>query len=181
MRKAAVFISAAEIAKRINASEYAVKKYIRDNKIAPISFAGTKKNRPLYNAVALKKITDNCKRRKTKPEATTSKMITIRVTETEYTHIKKVAEKLSTPVGTLIKKLATGKKITAQRAPTKTVVADPALIRQINWIGNNINQIARSVNEARLKGTISAAFLQQATGMLADIDDQLQIITETLK
>lgn len=31
-------------------------------------------------------------------------------------------------------------------------IADPALIRQLAWLGNNLNQIARRVNERSLTG-----------------------------
>jgi len=178
MTKTAVFISAAEIARRINASEYAVRKYIRDNGITPISYAGTKKNRPLYNGDSFKKIKMNCKKRKPKSPRPPSKMITIRVTKNEYANLQKTAEKFNLPISTLIKKVATGKKVTASKPAKKVSVADPKLLTELNRIGNNINQIAHTLNIAKSSGTINSTTIIQATAILIDIEDQLQDVIQ---
>ena len=72
--------------------------------------------------------------------------IQIRVTEDELQEIKQRAGNVST--STFLRKLALHQPIAQTPAPNKEVIhkCDPGLIREVNHIGNNINQITRLAN-----------------------------------
>ena len=46
--------------------------------------------------------------------------------------------------------------------------ADPALIRQLSWIGNNINQIARACNQSRGLSSEQAASIYASLALIAE-------------
>jgi len=48
------------------------------------------------------------------------------------------------------------------------VKADPALIRQLSWIGNNINQIARACNQSRGLSPEQAASIYASLALIAE-------------
>ena len=70
--------------------------------------------------------------------------ITVRCTENERNKIRGRAEQHGLPLSDYVLRSAMGKKI---------VVVDglDEVIRQMKAIGNNINQLARAVNEGRIK------------------------------
>jgi hypothetical protein len=72
------------------------------------------------------------------------KMITIRVSDDELVQFKALAKSHDLSLGELIRKLLLGEKPKRKRS---TPTADPKLIFQIAAIGNNLNQIARKVNQ----------------------------------
>lgn len=55
------------------------------------------------------------------------------------------------------------------------------LIRQISWIGNNINQIAYAINDARIKNKITASLTKEMASRLQTIEYKLNGIWESYK
>ena len=94
--------------------------------------------------------------------------IQIRLTDEEMTEIKKRAASKNT--STFLRQLALSQPIPTPPPPpqTKEVLhkADPELIRQINWIGNNINQIAKQLNSGtELSNAVLIALLNLQTSL----------------
>ena len=69
---------------------------------------------------------------------------TVRLNEKQHAHLKKEAQKCGLKMEPFIRKLIMGVEVKA-RPPNEYV----QLIREINAIGKNINQIARVANMAR--------------------------------
>ena len=63
-----------------------------------------------------------------------------------------------------------------QRVIRHTKVADPELIRQLAWIGNNINQISRVLNRSAF---LEPAGLAGLFAMLAVIAEEMEAIKES--
>jgi len=57
------------------------------------------------------------------------------------------------------------------------VKADPALIRQLSWIGNNVNQIARVCNRSRQLSPEQAASIYAYLALIAEELENLSEIT----
>jgi len=172
-------LTIAAIARQICASEYSVKQHIKKNNIQPIGYADANKKRPLYSKTIIKKM-GGCKLRKKdadgKPVMPNQTIIkSVRFNKAEYTHIKRVAKKHGMSIGELLKQAASKKNI-SRKAVQHIQVADPVLLRQVAHIGNNLNQIARSMNLANKAGKITGALLTATYAMLSDIDSQLQEI-----
>lgn len=92
--------------------------------------------------------------------------IQIRVTDEELQEIKERAGNVST--STFLRQLALDQPIAQPPTPSKEVIhkCDPDLIREVNHIGNNINQIARHLNEGnKLSNAVMIALLNLQTSL----------------
>lgn len=93
-----------------------------------------------------------CKEKITMAEnKTKDKFIKLRVTEDERVRWNAKAAKLNMTLADYFRKLAdeepTGIAPAMPLKNRKFVPVDPELLRQIAWIGNNLNQIAKAVNQ----------------------------------
>lgn len=97
--------------------------------------------------------------------------IQIRVTEDELQEIKQRAGNVST--STFLRKLALDQPIAQPLTPSKEVIhkCDPDLIREVNHIGNNINQIARYLNEGN---KLSNLILIELLNLQTSLDELVQ-------
>ena len=88
---------------------------------------------------------------KPKKKPAKDKFIKIRVTDEERASWKTKAEKQGLTLADYLRKVADEKLTNIQPSPKvnrrKFTKADPELLRQIAWIGNNLNQIARAANQ----------------------------------
>lgn len=92
--------------------------------------------------------------------------IQIRLTDDELLEIKKRAGNVTT--STFLRQAALNQPIAQPKSkPTKVIhSADPELIREINRIGININQITRHLNEGQpLSNAILIALLNLQTSL----------------
>lgn len=87
--------------------------------------------------------------------------ILVRLSETEHTHLKRQAANAGLKMEPFIRKLIMGEDI--QPRPPDNVVQ---LIREINYIGNNINQIAKKVN---IENNVSQSQLEEILHLLGEI------------
>lgn len=87
--------------------------------------------------------------------------ILVRLSETEHTHLKRQAANAGLKMEPFIRKLIMGADI--QPRPPDNVVQ---LIREINYIGNNINQIAKKVNT---ENNVSQSQLEEILHLLGEI------------
>lgn len=97
--------------------------------------------------------------------------IQIRVTDNELEQIKERAGNVST--STFLRQTALAQPIAQPPTPSKEVIhkCDPELIRQVNYIGNNINQIAKQLNS----GTeLSNAVLIALLNLQKSLDETVQ-------
>lgn len=96
-----------------------------------------------------------------------NRYIQIRLSDDELEEITKRAGQLDK--STWLRQLALGQPIAEQPKPKpKKVIhtADPELIREVNRIGNNINQIAKHLNEGnQLSNAILIALLNLQTSL----------------
>ena len=99
--------------------------------------------------------------------------IQIRLTDTEFNDIKARAGELGT--STFLRQLALGQKIEQPKAKAQKIIhaADPELIRHVAWIGNNINQIAKHLNQGNKVGNET---LMTLVKIQADLDIELERI-----
>ena len=99
--------------------------------------------------------------------------IQIRLTDTEFNDIKTRAGELGT--STFLRQLALGQKIEQPKAKAKKVIhaADPELVRHVAWIGNNINQIAKHLNQGSKVGNET---LMTLVKIQADLDAEIKRI-----
>ena len=67
--------------------------------------------------------------------------ISVRLNEQEHTHLKRLSETTGLKMEPLVRQLILGREL-KPRPPENLA----ALLRQMSAMGNNINQIARSVN-----------------------------------
>lgn len=74
---------------------------------------------------------------------TKSKIVTCRFSESEYVDLKTKADSAGVPVSTLVRESVTRVR---PWTPTHTA-AEKERVRQVARIGNNLNQIARAVNQ----------------------------------
>ena len=69
--------------------------------------------------------------------------IEIRTTLAEKLHWQKVAKNKGVSLSELVRSLLSGQRLRNRRDPPKV---DPALLRELARIGNNLNQLARAAN-----------------------------------
>ena len=92
--------------------------------------------------------------------------IQIRVTDDELKEIKERAGNVST--STFLRQLALDQPIAQPPNPSREIIhkCDPELIRQVNYIGNNINQIAKQLNSGtELSNAVLIALLNLQTSL----------------
>lgn len=87
--------------------------------------------------------------------------ISVRLNEKEHKHLQHQAENAGLKMEPFIRKLIMGADI--QPRPPDNVVQ---LIREINYIGNNINQIAKKVNT---ENNVSQSQLEEILHLLDEI------------
>lgn len=106
--------------------------------------------------------------------------INLRLSESEYTKLQAAAgeQRLASYCReALLNAKKGGRK---SRVPAKTIYRDlpPELLRELNAIGNNLNQIARLGNVARRRHSLE---LLQLTEALRLIKGDLEELLETIK
>ena len=87
--------------------------------------------------------------------------MSVRLTDREYKHLKCQADNAGLKMEPFIRKLIAGVDI-HPRPPDNIV----QLIREVNYIGNNINQIAKKVNS---ENSINQAQLEEILHLLGEI------------
>jgi len=106
-----------------------------------------------------------------------SKTVGIHLNDDEYALIKARAEAAAArSLGGYIKASVFDQPVPEQRVIRHTKVADPELIRQLSWIGNNINQISRVLNRSAF---LEPAGLAGLFAMLAVITEEIEAIKES--
>lgn len=102
-----------------------------------------------------------------------NQILRIRINDEERETIAKNAGDEVT-VSAFVRALALGAKPPRTRRPTPS--CDPALVRELSRIGNNLNQLARTVNQHRKSGfDMSAA---QVLAELSQMSSALEQIRE---
>jgi len=103
-----------------------------------------------------------------------SKTVGIHLNDDEYALIKARAEAAAArSLGAYIKATVFDKAVPEQRIIRHTKVADPELIRQLSWVGNNINQISRVLNRSVF---LEPAGLAGLFAMLASIAEDIEAL-----
>jgi hypothetical protein len=98
-----------------------------------------------------------------------SKTVGIHLNDAEYAKIKARADTAAArSLGAYIKAAVFDTPIPEQKIIRHTKVADPELIRQLVWIGNNVNQIARVVNRSRFINQTEALSLFAILSVIAE-------------
>lgn len=87
--------------------------------------------------------------------------LSVRLTDKEYAHLKKQADNAGLKMEPFIRKLIAGKEINPR--PPDNIVQ---LIKEVNHIGNNINQIAKKVNA---ESSVNQAQLKEILHLLGEI------------
>jgi len=106
-----------------------------------------------------------------------SKTVGIHLNDDEYAEIKARADTAAArSLGGYIKAAVFDKPVPEQKVIRHSKVADPELIRQLAWIGNNVNQIARIVNQS---SQISEAEAASIFAVLAVIAEELEALNES--
>ncbi len=104
------------------------------------------------------------------------KTVGIHLNDDEYAEIKHRTEiAAARSLGAYIKAVVFDTNIPEQRTVRHTKVADPALIRQLAWIGNNVNQISRVINRSKSISQIESASI---FAVLAIIAEELEALNE---
>ena len=98
----------------------------------------------------------------------------VRILEEEYTDLKALAEREGLTIGSYIRHVAIEKPLEkkttrAKRRPTIEVQALSKLISDIGRVGNNVNQIARGINQG---DTPLAADIREALASLREISQR---------
>lgn len=78
-----------------------------------------------------------------KPNRKDSKQINVRVSESEYSKLKQSAETLNMSLPAFVKKKAKGAKLVAPKLEAKQA---QNIVQQLNYLGNNVNQIAKAIH-----------------------------------
>jgi len=105
-----------------------------------------------------------------------SKTVGIHLNDDEYATIKARADiAAARSLGAYIKAVVFDTDIPEQRTVRHTKVADPKLIRQLAWIGNNVNQISRVINRSK---SISQTESASIFAVLAIIAEELEALNE---
>jgi len=105
-----------------------------------------------------------------------SKTVGIHLNDDEYAEIKARADTAAArSLGAYIKAIVFHAPVPEKKTIRHTKVADPALVCQLSWIGNNVNQIARIVNQS---SQISEAEAASIFAVLAVIAEELEALNE---
>ena len=105
-------------------------------------------------------------------------IVKIRMTEAEKTQLKEVAKRERTTLARLIREAVLQEAKDRHKNVTyKQVIvhaADPALVREVARIGNNINQIARTLNTLNKNGALTRSEVLESLITQKTISDHLQ-------
>ena len=105
-------------------------------------------------------------------------IVKIRMTEAEKTQLKEVARRERTTLARLIREAVLQEAKDRHKNVTyKQVIvhaADPALVREVARIGNNINQIARTLNTLNKNGAPTRSAVLESLITLKTISDHLK-------
>lgn len=105
-------------------------------------------------------------------------IVKIRMTEAEKTQLKEVARRERTTLARLIREAVLQEAKDRHKNVTyKQVIvhaADPALVREVARIGNNINQIARTLNTLNKQDALTRSAVLESLITLKTISDHLQ-------
>jgi len=105
-----------------------------------------------------------------------NKITGIHLNDDEYAKVKARADNAAArSLGGYIKAVIFDSPIPEKKVIRHTKVTDPALIRQLAWIGNNVNQIARALNQSKSISKIETASL---FAVLAIIAEELEALNE---
>jgi len=98
-----------------------------------------------------------------------SKTVGIHLNDEEYAEIKERADTAAArSLGAYIKAIVFHAPVPEKKTIRHTKVADPELIRQLAWIGNNVNQIARVINQSKAISQTEAASLFAVLAIIAE-------------
>lgn len=99
--------------------------------------------------------------------------IQIRLTDAEFAKIKARAGQLG--VSTFLRQLALNQKIEQPKPKAKKIIhtADPELVRHVAWIGNNMNQVAKHLNQGN---KVDNEILMTLVKIQSDLDAELKRI-----
>lgn len=103
--------------------------------------------------------------------------VKVRINEAEREQYQRMAAAADMPLSDLIRQRMQQPIVAAPRAKQRrlrTVTADPALMRQLAAMGNNLNQLARAANRHGLRPTDTAMLL----AYLAGVQDELRALRE---
>lgn len=103
--------------------------------------------------------------------------VKVRVNEYEREQYQRMADDADMPLSDLIRQRMEQPIVDAPRAKQRrlrTVKADPELMRQLAAMGNNLNQLARSVNRHGLRPDDALMLLTYLTG----IQNELRLLRE---
>lgn len=103
--------------------------------------------------------------------------VKVRVNESEREQYQRMAADADMPLSDLIRQRMEQPIVAAPRAKQRrlrTVKADPELLRQLAAMGNNLNQLARSVNRHGLRPDDALMLLTYLTG----IQNELRLLRE---
>ena len=90
-----------------------------------------------------------------------SKMLKIRLTESEFKSFRKTAEGAELPMSDLARSMLIGvQPQTERRRRFVFHPVDPALLRQVSAIGNNLNQLAAWANSPTQSATAAAMMVR---------------------
>ena len=81
-----------------------------------------------------------------------SERIELRVTPEEKTHWQAIAASRGVSLSELIRVALSGQRLRSRRAAPRV---DPDLVRELDRIGNNLNQLARAANRRSPVETVS--------------------------
>jgi len=80
---------------------------------------------------------------------TKPKLLTMKVSPHEKIKWQQIAKDRGVTLAELIRTLLDGLPAPRKKRSTQYITADPRLLRELNAIGNNLNQISRRVNEGQ--------------------------------
>ncbi|HBL4129954.1 TPA: MobC family plasmid mobilization relaxosome protein [Salmonella enterica subsp. enterica serovar Derby] len=97
------------------------------------------------------------------------KIIKIRVTEDEHQALKQRCPKAQ--LAEWMREHCLGVETSRSRKPQSYEAVDPALLRQLAGIGNNLNQIARRINRGDWKALDKAAVISVLIQIERELSD----------
>jgi len=104
-----------------------------------------------------------------------SKSLNVRFTESEWGRVVERAEAAGRPPRVLAREaLLDGSMTSAPRARAR---ADAALTGQVARIGNNLNQVVRALNEAKVSGQLDVVTLKMAVDKIDALRTELAELT----
>lgn len=112
------------------------------------------------------------------PKEPRSEIVKIRLTPTEKRLLETRAKERNTTFARLIRDAVLNNPETSEprTTPRRQIIvhtADPALVREISRIGNNLNQIARRLNTLNKQGALTTSAVIAGITTLKAIADEL--------